>query len=276
MIWASEPWMFGAVARKEDLWDGTPEKEGEERQSPYFQLPPNMWYSFEVNDRTSKGEKVFTLRPIREVKATGNFQSAGSTKSGAHSHRPGRVPFAWEQGGQGTGPFDDGLDDDIKDLGTTRLPGLPGPKQNQGGSESTEKSAGTSVGSSSKISDFRPERMRGTNSSKPILSLARMPSQQCPQSSNEKPSSSSESCTTKARPATKQVSLRTVAGIDYISDRKSNREFTLAQFEERTKGTCGYCKKPVGGLEEVAEFYNDGKTFICIDCSKPKPLSMVG
>ena len=103
-----------------------------------------------------------------------------------------------------------------------------------------------------------------------------MPSQQCPQNSNEEPLSSSKSCTTKAKPAVKQVSLRKVAGIEYISDRKSNREFTLAQFEERTKGTCGYCKKPVGGLEEVAEFYNDGKTFICIDCSKPKPLSMVG
>lgn len=62
MFWASEIWMFGAVARKKALWDG-----GESKQV-YHEIPPHTLWSFRINHNAKGEERVLNLRPVKEIK----------------------------------------------------------------------------------------------------------------------------------------------------------------------------------------------------------------
>lgn len=296
IIWASETWFFNAMHRKEELWDGI--EEGQTPRSPYFELPVNQLWSFVIDDKAKKGEKVMTLHPIREIKAEkpkvfyrGHPSYPAATGG---TTRPSIV-----SGGQVQDPFKGGLDDDISDVGTDKTKEEPLPltnalpqssedTQTQVGSTTTTKPAAPSENLSSNVSDFRPESMRGTSSSRKILSLRQRLLQGSQQNSNAGPLERSrksylttseingkECESTKGDETTGPlVSFRKILGTTYISDLKTNHEWTEQGFENNTKGICSCCNQPIGDLNEVAEFLTMGK-FVCTTCTKQPDVASI-
>lgn len=268
LYWASEPWFFGAASRQDELWDGKPDGE-EEPKSPYWQLPINQLWSFSVNPRVPKGTNVFQLHPVKEVKAEGkkrqNFQY--------HPSYQGRTSTpSSAEGGEVANPFReaakkvlDSLNDPVDDIGKKELPGLPQNKavtHCQVVSTTTPTTPTKSENPSSNVLDLRPASMRGKSSSRKILSLPSKFSKVFQLKTNEEPSKDFEKSTPKTGSL---VSLRKVGGIQYISCKKTNAEWTEQGFENQTGGICAFCKSPIGDLNEVAEFIGKGQ-FICTTC----------
>ena len=263
ILWASEPWFFGAARRKTDLWDGV--DDGGDGRSPLWQLPENELWSFNVNDRAPLTERTLTAHPVRHIKAEGK-QVANFTKA-AHS------ASYHSNGGSVANPFARAgaqkLDDPVSDIGT----GLPQRKaithcrvvsmNSPGGAEKSEKT-------SSNVLDFRPESTRGTNSSKSTLSLLWSKSKACLPSSKGGQSRPSVSCMSPPNPdlsstTSPLIDLRKLLGKQYITDRKTGREYSEEQFELATDGICSFCKTPIGDLNEVAEFLTPLR-FVCSSC----------
>lgn len=267
LYWASEPWFFGAASRQDTLWDGKPDNEGDEPRSPYWQLPENQLWSFSVNPRAGKEERVFQLHPLKELKAEGK-------KPGNFRYHPsytGRTSTTSSyRGGEVKDPFQkpaDSLNDPVDDIGREPkvLPGLPQRKavtHCRVVSPTTPSTPAKSESPSSNVSDFRPVSMRGKSSSRKILSLPSKFSKVFQLRTNENPSKACDDSISKTKSL---VSLRTVAGTTYISCAKTNREWTEAVFEQNTKGLCSFCDNPIGDLNEVAEFIGNGQ-FICSSC----------
>jgi hypothetical protein len=270
MFWCSEPWMFSALARHIDLWDG--KEEGKEPVSPYMQLPVDTLWSFSVNGRPKAGEKFMTFHQPMEIKAEGK-EPVGFYHGG---YKGGEVPrpFPGATNGQ-TDPAERSyqtflqrhqervrkaasLDDPVDDIS----PVAP----------TTTKTTETQSGkNSSNVLDFRMGLQRTRNSSTNTLSLPSKSSKPSPQSSNGSGIDSSVVCSkTELPPSARpfpQVSLRTVAGVEYISHNVTGQEIPLQEFEARTGSKCSHCKKPIGGLEEVAAFTDKAMSgFICNTC----------
>jgi hypothetical protein len=268
ILWASEPWFFGAVERWQPLWDG--KDNNDELVSKYWQLPPNQWWSFSVNDRAKKDERTLLLHPIREIKA----KKTATVYAGAaawHLGRPKEPNKSDQKGGEVVRPFADSLDDDISDLAKSisRLPKLPAPKETtekevQGASRTTNTSLKRLDSSLLNVSDFRPASMRGVNSSRPTLSLLQSSLKGfLPKGNEENLRESAKLPDLRKR----LVSLRKpFFNSDwYISCKKTNSEWNEKEFETNTKGICFTCKTPIGGLEEVHEFVSPTR-FICSTC----------
>jgi len=270
MLWASEPWFFGAARRKIDLWDGI-DDQGEQRSS-LWQLPENELWSFSVNDRAPQAERTLTARPVRQVKAEGRHTVNFTKTVTGYRGNGGSVanPFV-QQGGQK-------LDDPVTDIGT----GLPQRKavtycrvvspNSHGGVDKSEKT-------SSNVLDFRQGQTRGTNSSRSILSLLWNKSKACLPNNSGVPSNTSGSCMSPPNPdlsstTSPLIDLRKMLGRQYITDRKTGREYSEQQFELATSGICSFCKSPIGDLNEVAEFLSPA-SFVCSDCwSEPDMINL--
>ena len=280
VFWCSEPWMFSAVSRHVDLWDG--KEEGKDPVSPYFQLPVNQHWSFTVNGFTKPGEKYLTFHQPREVKAEGK-KPVGFSRPSVGTDTGGEVKNPFQQGCEeaydrfqrrqqvraGITIHRDALDDNIDDL-------------NPGESTTSTTSDDASKKTSSNVLDFRPASRRTTNLSKNTLSLP------APSSATSQPSSSangtagsSEYCVKESRIAASQtfpkVSLRNVLGTWYISHNDTSQEISLAEFESRTGGNCAYCKAPIGDLTEVAAFTDKALSgFVCTSCVAEPKVALVG
>lgn len=63
MFWASEIWMFAVVERKIELWKGTDDL-GKDK---YIQLPIHKLWSFTINPKAPKDERVLTMKPIKSI-----------------------------------------------------------------------------------------------------------------------------------------------------------------------------------------------------------------
>ena len=294
MIWASEPWMFGAIHRRVELWDGKGE-EGEKDRSPYFQLPPNELWSFSVEGFAKKDERPLTLHPIREVKAEGkkpeNFSRTTTMGfNGTGSYRnPHRVPYHWEKknegaetGGEVDNPFL--LDDPVNDVGKPPLLLTP-PDSTASPDESqtTSTTVTESSKSSAQILDFRPPSMRGKNSSRKTLSLPSTKSNSSRRTNKGKPSGESKESTceesaTNLSASNQKVSLRLIKalGETYITDNKTGTEWSAREFESRNDGVCSFCREPIGDLSQVHEIFNDGKMFLCTSCIIQPKACIVG
>lgn len=61
MFWASELWMFGAVSRHIELWDGG------ESGKVYYQMPVDELWSFQIDASTKAGEPVMRMKPIKKI-----------------------------------------------------------------------------------------------------------------------------------------------------------------------------------------------------------------
>lgn len=93
MYWASEIWMFGAITRRKQLWDGGEKKE------IYHELPINTLWSFRINCAAGKDEKVMSLRPVTEIKLEKKplppYPYHGSNGMAFHNNRG---PGKWVKG----------------------------------------------------------------------------------------------------------------------------------------------------------------------------------
>lgn len=279
VFWCSEPWMFSAVSRHVELWDGT--EEGKEPVSPYFQLPPNMLWSFTVNGYVKPNERYLTFHQPREVKAEGKEPVGFSIGS---PNRGGEVtnPFTQREAAEGAyqrfmnrrAISQQSLDDPIEDNPPVE-------------STSTTPTVGNSKKTSSNVLDFRLGLKRSQSSEKNTLSLRALVSRDSQQSSSESGTNGSQESSKKGSTLTclpddspefrRQVSLRNVVGTTYITHNGSGAEIPLAEFEARTGGKCSFCKQPIGDLSEVAAFTDRAMSgFICMSCVEEPALALVG
>lgn len=279
VLWASEPWMFSAVGRTVELWDG--KEEGKEPSSPYFQLPPDTLWSFTVASYVKPGERFLTFHQPREVKAEKkavvsffppSTDRSGTTKDkdkeGGEVSRPFHFQSAYERFQQRQKEKQE-LNDDVSDLSA-------------GEATTSPPSEGNSQKTSSNVLDFRPESRRHKNSQKSTLSLPQRITKDSPRSSNESGTGGFKGCLTtestlQGQLSFPRVSIRKVAGIEYITNNDTSDEISVQQFEERTGGKCTHCHKPIGDLTEVAAFTNKVMSaFVCNECIREPKIAIVG
>lgn len=280
IFWASEIWMLGTVSRRFELWDG-----GED-QKVYYPLATDELYSFELDDRGNTPQDIFKLRPVEQIKGEvrgnqGNW-SSNHGGTGVNSRGTGVVDFRRHNiGGKGASPF---LNDKVDDIGR----GVVLPRHSQGHTPrlvvSTHTPSGTepSSNSSLKSGDSSTASKSSTNIERPKLSLPSTISKIC---QPEDKGSKSNVCNviTGTSPSQRRVtmlgpvSLRKISGIEYITDNKTQKEFSVGEFERETACTCTFCTKPIGDLSEVHEiFVKEGltpasskTTFLCKTCIVP-------
>lgn len=292
IVWASEPWMFGAIDRKASLWDGKGEN-GEADRSPYFQLPVDQHWKFTVDGLAKPAEPPMTLHPVREVKAEGKkgvgFQGGhwkNGTYVGPSTQNSNTSSNSSNAGGKVVSPFVE--DDSLEDIGKRAVAPFVAPTTvNPAASAISTTTPVESSTSLPRTLDFRPVSMRGTRSSKPILSLLERTSGPTPQVVSGKNSSESNvfSLTPTTTPSqsrlhgtARKTSIRKspALGHPYITDHKTGLEWSEKTFEENTGAVCGFCKSPIGSLEEVHEFFQRGRMFTCTNCTTQPNVSMAG
>lgn len=281
MFWASEPWMFSAVSRRMKLWDG-----GEESKAIYA-LPENSHYSFRIDSSKMIPNEIFTMTGPKEIKAevrsySGNYPTSLTNNrgsSGNHYH-----------GGQVARPFpqkNDLLDDNLDGIGgrildqhgkVIQLPsranmrtlGVSIPSTTPGGTSSITSPSGSDTPTDSKNS---------SNTPKPKLSLPSPSSSGSQRGLSEKQSNVwGDFSKTSSVPQSygKRCSTRRVAGLDYITDLRTGKEYPERRIEEETGGYCSFCRSPIGDLSEIHEineFVSHGETeltFICSSCIVPQ------
>ena len=301
MFWASEIWMFAVVERKIELWKGTDDK-GKDK---YIQLPAHKLWSFTINPKAPKDERVLTMKPIKSIEpekeaprvTTGYNPTYGANWNRADDGDWVRNPQTglWEpaaeskKGGEVTNPFlgsnaertgptsDDAMDDELP----TSL--LPNPAATIG---SPAESTSTKIGNVAFMKNSVPSLDLLTVSKnspkfpKNILSQQGTNSNSSPQTNKRKLSIVSNNTQEKqgcvlteiqqrrkeSRPPT---SVREVKGVGwFINDNFKEIEYSLEQFEKNTGGVCCHCKTPIGDLNEVHEFI-DKENFVCMSCVTP-------
>lgn len=283
MFWASEIWMFGAVERKLDLWNGIKD----DGQGKYVQIKPHSLWSFTINPKAGKDEAVLTMKPQRTiepdpepVRYTGNYGVHGGkvwTRNGLDGDWKPKV------GGEVANPFlIDPLDDTIEDIipwSIQSVPPLPAPKDITG---KADESGSTSIGNVS----FMKNSALNSASTTELKNSPRFPREiLCLPAKNSKgtqPTSKSGhsdeskeslgnivSLSEQRRQSRPPTSVREVKKVGwFIRDNFKDIEYSIEQFEENTKGVCCHCKEPVGDLEEVHEFI-DKNNFVCMTCVTP-------
>lgn len=292
MFWASEPWMLSVVNRKLKLWDG-------EGNASIYPLPINQLYSFTIDHSKNKANEIFSMSSPKEVKAevrgyAGNVHySRGWTGEIGGTNRTNTTTTGSGNGGQVADPFKldtDKLDDSLSGIGGKLLDNaenegkvlrLPRPDTTRTPDGSTRTTSSTdSSSNSSRTGSASLTGLRSTTSMhRPRLSLPERSSSGTLLGPNGKPlsecSGHSTSCDVQLKPA-KLSSLRQVAGMRFITDNKTGREFSEHDFDEETGGYCCFCRAPIGGLEEVQEIFcsstkhvDEEIFFICTSCVVP-------
>lgn len=284
MFWASEAWMFATLERC-----GI-KMHSDEHGNRFAPLPENHLYSFGINHIGKTPAEIFKLSEVIELKAevrgnTGNAHGSGGGSSHSNVHNI--------RGGQGAHPFHhgEGLNDDVKDVGSgggrnvtnllaqararrAAMLNLAGstatPSSSEPSSESTQSSSEQSTASTSS---------RSTGNRRVLSALGTSGTSRSEDNANTSSASQdcSVSCNNHSKPE-KKVSLRKLAGIDYISDKRTNREWPEERFDALTGGKCGYCTEAIGGLEEVHQIFirkiskniwEDEVSFVCTSCIIP-------
>lgn len=274
MFWASEPWMFNAVSRKTELWDG-------DEGNTVYALPVDTHWKFTIDSNKNLPADIFTLAQPVEVKAEGRGHSGNFT----HVHQRNVHGYSGN-GGSVTSPFQrkTDLNDDVKDLGVTKigsphLPQLPAIIHNQGGSTTTTSGGRASRQSSQTSSVSSMESKNSTDTHRKKLSLVENSSKDSLLGHNGGPSNvcggSLMNSRGNSRPL-KLVSYREVLGQRYITDNKTGTEYEERTFDELTGSHCCFCRQPIGDLDEVHEIFyetnGDGEKepyFVCTTCVVP-------
>lgn len=283
MLWASETWMFGAYYRAFKLWNGGEDKE------VFYELPVDTVYSFEVDGSPGKDGKALKMRPMRVIQPT--REAYGN--SVIPFHGPYGTPWdpAWDDD-EDEAPIYNGVvvEDDGKEGDTIPVPfrSVTDPdalsveasrnaetqsseSDSQAESSNTKNSSDNSKKSSLTTSDSEPGTTSSTSTKRRILSTTSLTSNNSASSSSGK---SSASCETVSSRVNRRImtSVRTVAGISYITDNMTKQEWSFQQFHKNTDGICGFCNKPIGDEREVFAFIKPEK-FICCDCVGSNPES---
>ncbi len=280
LFWASELWMLSAAKRKIDFWE--PTKENDER---YMQIPEDTLWSWRINTKARGEEKVMTLRQVKEIKA--KPQPAASSRFHGNQNR---TPWGWEhddelggyvrsqtqaQGGSVPSPFQVALDK-IRDELDDNLPqsllakdSESSPADNSSSKIGNVEFLKHSPGSTGSSTDKNATK----NSRRNILSLPAKPSKASPSSSNvvQLPglgtrggTQSTKGCSPLAA-LPKAVSFRNVAGIDFITDNTTSKEYGVDYFMKQTGGKCSFCRTSINSVKEVSAILADDM-FLCNSC----------
>lgn len=297
MFWASEPWMFGAVSRKIKLWEG-----GEDKK-PFHELPPHTLWSFNLKPEAKGEEKTVTMLPPREIKPEPKVVVRQGGYHGSH-HGNGYRGWSgfdgdewdndgWERQDNGvwTKKKEEPKETSVKGGEVTNPFLLTGPKEpildsskltteEKDGSANTGspnsnlsnvtylKHSATSLGSSTALTPSK-------RSARKTLSLNGKDSRSCPTEHSEGCCGASEKSSGNSLIQTLHgVSLRTVAGIKYLTDNATETEWSADTFYDLTGGKCCFCKEYIKELEEVAEVLSDN-AFMCVSClQEPKVVRL--
>lgn len=277
MIWASEPWMLMMVERHIELWDG-----GELGQR-IFAMPNDQLWSFTINGSGKNGPDTFTLKEVHNLKGK-EVRSYSGNAHGYHGYsNVGFRPGVNARGGEEKLPFllDDPVDDVGKDEKVVHLLPNRAVTPTPDGSTSTstttvksEKSSANTSGQSTGSTSSSSTVVQSPSHPRPILSLSPSANKE---NSSSVSSDTTKSCVSRYKPRG-HVSFRQVAGVWYITNNKTGREYSEHRFENLTDATCTFCRNPIGDIKEVHElFVEDGKTafqddnmrFICKSCVTP-------
>jgi hypothetical protein len=275
MFWASEPWMFNVVDRKLDLWDG-----GEDKKR-FVELPPDTLWSFSINLKPAEGEAVLTMKAPRKIEKK---QEESSWARGP-----------WRRGGSGGrewnrmlpnyyGDYDD-YDDDVEDL----YPELKDKEKDKGGSvlnpflKEVEKDPpdGTELSQeelqnsklhslpflSSSPLNGRTHKQSSSKSKRSTLSLKQKNSKDSQPKTSEEQSGDIVKLRFDLQKKLNEprVSFRNPAGMLFVTDVKTGREFSVRDFFKNTGGCCCFCKTTITDPSEIGEIFGD-KSFICNTC----------
>jgi len=291
MFWASEIWMFGAVARKKKLWSGG------EKGEIYHEIPPQTLWSFRINTTPKADEKVMSLRPVLEIhpekktfqvptRAGGNLHTNSNGSYG--SYQQGRwvetspgvrertfepVGFTTvgnrEPAGTVTNPFIIGKPDaNEKTLESTppvaaTINANADLPQIQGDGTTSQLSNVEFLRSSVQRSGSKTEPNSTPSSKKNTLYLPSTTSNVYPMVSKGK---QSETCPgSKINSKKEGVSFRCVAGEAYVTWNATGREFSEAVVMANVKGRCTFCKTTLMEITDIAEFV-DEHNVLCTDC----------
>lgn len=287
MFWASEPWMFGSVARDIDLWDG-----GEQKQV-YIPLPINTLWSFRLNPNAKGEDRTVTMRPAKIIDPapekkwnSHHFTPAARNTGGSTNHRVANSPSHWEKqadgtykpvgkGGKVADPFQQGVQKGKEVLLLNdKLDDLTGTTQEEPGT--TNMSNVSFLTHSAKRTESSTRPTNTGKSSRNILSLPERTSKSSQQTNSDVQCEKLESLSPRSKMSPMAlvagVSHRTVLGINYITDNRNSAEFSEDRFLKANNGICSFCKSPTS-LEGVGTILNDKLDFICNPClSEPNAV----
>lgn len=300
MFWASEIWMLGAAERKITMWKG-PKGDYEGK---YISLPVNTLWSFSLIPHAKKGEATITMRPAKPIprkvpsvawSAGGNASSGSSVgfssketalsiwnkqqqrthkwDAGARKWVPKMTFEEWEthfnklSGGSVPNPFslqDDQLPKHFRPKQET-LALIQGGKSGTTGSTQKSTTASQSGSESGKALSITPSG--GTNTTS-----------QGPENLTDSQKTNRKRLTARLQGLQQgnggclpnnKVSFRSMVGMAFVTDEQTGSEYSEAEVQENTGGTCSFCDEPIGDLTEIAEFFGKNK-FICTHCTEPR------
>jgi asparagine synthetase B (glutamine-hydrolysing) len=276
MLWASEIEMFWAVSRKMPLWDGG------EAGNVYVEMPLRTLWSFRINAKATKDEKVLTLRnplvieaPAKKVVTVdySRFQRGDWKKTGPNSYTRNANINAVKEGGEVPVPFPQKrqeLDDKISDL-------LPPATQVE--TTNTHLHNVAFLRNSVKSGGLVKGRLNTVSVKRNILSLPKKHLSSSPLGNNGKPlnvlkDSKNDFSTEKKSILLKTgTSFRQVAGIEYVTDNSSGVEYSSADFFKNTGGCCTSCNHKFFGVDEVGAFLTPSAA-MCTTCWETDSLSL--
>lgn len=259
MFWASEPWMFSVVSRKIDLWDGG------SKNTVFMSVPVNTLFSFHIkSDKTIVLKKELKI----EVKKTtyANYAYAKPDRENEKGWRqtgPNTYERIVNKGGSVANPFPKPGE------GKTEVLLLDDPLP-----ESLESTKDDSTSSNiSKIgfmqhSATTSDRGTQTTSSQtvkrkilsPVLKSLQLSLSRDKGESSESTAGSTKRCTQKTG-----TSLRTLAGMTYITDNATGLEVFYPKLWQKSQGCCAFCKTEQKGPETIGAIVSE-HSFICTDC----------
>lgn len=295
LLWASEIWMFFAMSRQVgiDLWEGT------DQTAKFTLLPENNLFSFRLHPEQKGDGKSLTLRPIKIINPAEEKKST-TVHRGTYTNNFGDGTWINPTTGKRMKWCNELKksvnveDDEDEPLALTPPKGgevvNPFPHLVKSSSES-EKALSADEKTPFPISNvsflqnsaITPTPSQPSNSTKKslkvTLSLPVMSSKISVQTSNDEKSKSferqsggCEPLQSEARAAitklTSGVSVRVVAGQEYITDNTTGVEYSRTDFEANTLGCCTFCKTKVSTLSNVDNFLNKN-SFICKPCLTP-------
>lgn len=276
MFWASEPWMFGAVERRIDLWEG-------KNDSPYICMPTRTLFGFDINGNAAKNSTPFAMKEERKIEkksryvppARSNTFGKGSTTTTTTTTT--KSPSE-DKGGEVANPFLPLLPNFLKEKLTSQGTTKSGTTQT-----STKKSSTTSKSSSEQPKQLTHIKSSSTKKHSPVL--PGLPGS--PRTNRRKLSVVSDGALIvgskdKTQPDADKiysphvgVDTRYIKQVDteYVTDLRTGKEYDEYEFRKNTNGgMCCHCNGVITSVKEVAEIYSPDR-FICTSCVAPlKPI----
>jgi len=284
LYWASEPWMFAVVSRRENLWDG-----GKDKQV-YLQFKEDILYTLEINLSAPKNEPVLKLSegqkiekkpqplvlysPLRKT----TWSLLYGDKNSTNTSGPTITTYSHHQtkGGEVANPFWTPINKEVPPwlktsarATTTEPKSISTHKENSStllrkSSDQSTPSMNTPTLSKNTNSQAAATFQNSLKTSRKKLSVVSGPTQQ----SGSTPFSILTDDHGKVYRPDVGIDIRYIAKADmtYITDLRTGREYSEIEFKKLNGGRCCFCGNKISNLSQVAEIYDDASRFLCVSC----------